>query len=301
MNPYYREYSQYLKELFGCKVQKLSVDMAFSCPNRDGRLGTGGCIYCNNDAFSPDLEKRGTPVAEQIERGKVFFGRKYPEMKYLAYFQSYTSTYGESGRLLDYYRSALTEDVVGILIGTRPDCIPDELIAGLTALERSHNTKIMIEFGVESMHDRTLERINRHHDSSCAIDAIERCSAAGFPIGVHLIAGLPGEDENDIFETVDRINALPVSSVKFHQLQVLKGTKLAQMHAAGELTDCLSFTPDSYARLCARIVKRLRSDIAIDRFVAQAPADMLISPKWGLKNYEFTALLHKCLESGEPY
>ncbi len=293
---YYREYSDFLATLFDGKVQKLSVDLALGCPNRDGTLGRGGCIYCNNDAFSPDAAKRGLAVREQLARGKAFFARKYTAMRYLAYFQSYTSTYGGRELLLKAYREAIADpDVVGLVIGTRPDCLPDELIDSIKKLKESSGKEILIEFGVESMHDATLNRINRHHSSQTVAEAIERVAAAGFPVGVHLILGLPGEDEAMMRQTVERISALPVSSVKFHQLQLLRGTALAAMYEAGELTDTLSFTAEEYAELCARLLPSLRPDIAIDRFVAQAPAGMLISPQWGLKNHEFTALLHRVL------
>ncbi len=296
MNPYYREYGTLLSERFGGKVQKLSVDLALGCPNRDGTLGRGGCIYCNNAAFSPDADKAGRPVAEQIQRGKEFFARKYPEMKYLAYFQSYTGTYAAHSRLVKAYTEALSQDdVVGIIIGTRPDCLPDSLLDTLEALRVETGKEIMIEFGVESAHDITLRRINRGHSWQTTVDAIHRTAAKGFPIGVHLILGLPGENDEMMAATVRQISALPVEAVKFHQLQVLRGTPLHTMYERGELTDILSFTATEYASLCARILKELRPDIAVDRFVAQAPDQMLVSPRWGLKNYQFTALLHRLL------
>ncbi len=301
MDGLYKQYSDFLAGYFEGQVQKLSVDLAFTCPNRDGSLGRGGCIYCNNAAFSPDAAKAGLPVAEQLARGKAFFARKYPGMRYLAYFQSYTSTYGEHARLLAAYGEALADgDVVGIVIGTRPDCLPDSLIESLRSLSEQTSKKIFIEFGVESSYDVTLRRINRHHTWADVESAVMRAATAGFPVGVHLILGLPGETEDMMAETVRRINALPVSTVKFHQLQILKGTALADMERRGQLTDMLRFTPESYAALCARMLKILRPDIAVDRFVAQAPADLLLSPRWGLKNYQFTALLAKAIAaSGE--
>lgn len=300
MNPYYREYSDFLAGFFEGKVQKLSIDLAFTCPNRDGSLGSGGCIYCNNAAFSPDAPKAGRPVAEQLARGKAFFSRKYPEMRYLAYFQSYTSTYGDTGYLLDAYAEALADsEVVGIVLGTRPDCLPDSLLGRLGQLSENTAKKIFIEFGVESSHDTTLERINRHHTWADVVDAVHRTVAVGFPVGVHLILGLPGETEAMMAETVRCISALPVSTVKFHQLQILKGTVLAEMERRGELQDMPRYTPETYAALCARLLKELRSDIAVDRFVAQAPSDLLIAPRWGLKNYQFASLLAKAIAAGQ--
>lgn len=292
MGARYREYSSFLATLFDGKIQKISIDLNLGCPNRDGTIGRGGCIYCNNSAFSPDDTKAGLPVPEQIARGKQFFAHKYPHMRYLAYFQSYTGTYAKHSFLIDAYTQALADsDVVGIVIGTRPDCLPNELLAKLQALKEQTKKEILIEFGVETLHDITLRRINRGHSADTAIDAIRRTAAAGFPVGIHLIIGLPGESEQMVFDTITRINSLPISSVKFHQLQILRHTPLAAQYTAGKLTDILEFTPESYADICRRIIAILRPDIAIDRFLAQAPPDLLIYPRWGLKNYQFTALL----------
>ncbi|MBD5233662.1 MAG: TIGR01212 family radical SAM protein [Bacteroidales bacterium] len=298
MNPYFKEYSDFLAEHFSGKIQKISIDLALGCPNRDGSLGRGGCIYCNNTAFSPDSDKSSFGVAAQIERGKQFFARKYPTMRYLAYFQSYTSTYGAHPRLLKAYAEALADaDTVGIVIGTRPDCMPDELLSELKKLAQESGKEILIEFGVETMHDKTLEFINRHHTAAQARDAIMRTAHAGFSVGVHLILGLPGENEQMYFETVDAVNSLPISTLKFHQLQILEATPLASMYRDG-LSVAL-FTPNAYADLCVKLLDRLRPDIAIDRFVAQAPAHLLIAPKWGLKNYEFREILLRKLKERE--
>lgn len=292
MTSWYREYSDFLAEHFDGKIQKLSIDAAFTCPNRDGSIGIGGCTYCNNSSFSPMSDKRRLSVREQIALGKEFFARKYLSMRYLAYFQSYTSTYGDSDRLMALYAEAAAQpDIVGLVIGTRPDCVPDALLQRLKTLD----TKIFIEFGAESSHDSTLRRINRGHSWTQVVDAVERTAAAGFPVGLHFILGLPGEDADMMLHTVRRASKLPISTIKFHQLQILRGTALAHQYDSGELTDIASFTPESYAELCADVIGVLRSDIAIDRFVASAPADILIAPRWGLKNYQFTALLHRHL------
>ncbi len=289
MNPYYKDYSEFLAEHFDGKVQKLSVDVGFTCPNRDGSAGTGGCIYCNNRAFSPDWDKRHTPVAEQIARGKRFFGKKYPDMKYLAYFQSYTSTYASPDSLMALYNEALDQDdIVGLIIGTRPDCMPDSLLDRIASLD----TKVFIEYGAESSHNSTLSLINRCHTWEATVDAVHRTAARGIPVGLHLILGLPGEDEEMMTTTVERVSSLPVSTVKFHQLQILRGTTLEKM---APMLDIPAFTAEEYAALCARLLGHLRSDIAVERFVAQAPDDMLLSPRWGLKNYQFTSLLQKHL------
>lgn len=295
MNSHYKDYATYLAERFDGKVQKLTVDAGFTCPNRDGTLGRGGCIYCNNRSFSP-VEAGGDDIERQLEKAKRFFSRKYPQMGYLAYFQSYTNTYGETvDRLEALYRRALAVDgVIGLIIGTRPDCMPDELLERLAEINRSR--RVIIEYGAETSHDSTLRAINRCHDSACTADAVRRTKAAGLDTGVHLILGLPGETETMMLETVDFINSLPVDTVKFHQLQVIKGTRLAADIAAGRI----SYTPptvDEYVDLCAKIVRRLRHDIAIERFVSQSPSELLIAPRWGLKNYQFTAILNKRLDA----
>lgn len=294
MNAYYRDYADFLADYFDGKVQKISVDVGGTCPNRDGTLSLGGCTYCNNEAFSPTFTKRILPVGEQLEKGKEFFRRKYPQMRYLAYFQSYTATYGNHFRMFD--QAMEDSEVVGIVIGTRPDCIPDELLAQLKQLQQQSGKRVFIELGAETSHNQTLGRINRCCDWEIIVDAVKRIDECGFPVGLHLILGLPGETEEMMLLTVDRVNRLPVSMVKFHQLQILRGTVLATETPS----DIIQFTPETYADLCCRIVHRLRPDIAIERFVAQAPAHLLISPRWGLKNYQFTNLLLNRLASTPP-
>ncbi len=283
-----KSYAEFLAEIFEGKVQKLPIDTQRICPNRDGSAGTGGCTYCLNGAFSPDGGKAGLSVREQIARGRKFFAGKYGKMRYLAYFQSHTPTHGPLDEVLDEIKEAMSEpDVAGVAISTRPDCIPDELLHEL----RMTDKPVIIEIGVESMHDRTLERINRCHDRATSEDAISRCAAAGFPVGVHLIMGLPGEDERMMLETVRRVNELPISTIKLHHLQILRGTVLGRAYERGEITDIVEFTPESYAALCRKVIDILRHDIAIERLVASAPPELLISPRWGLKPGEFMKLI----------
>lgn len=276
-------------------MQKLTVDAGFTCPNRDGTLSTGGCIYCNNLSFSPGAGTRAS-VTEQLEQSRRFFSRKYTDMRYLAYFQSYTGSYGELQHLLALYDEALAVDGVdGLIIGTRPDCMPDVLLEALAG--RSRRRFVMIEYGAESSHDRTLALINRCHTWADTADAVRRTHAAGLPVGIHLIMGLPGESEADMLATVDAVNLLPVDVVKFHQLQVVRGTRLHAMLERGEI-EVPEMSVDDYIELCVKIVGRLRDDIVIERFVSQSPAGMLVSPRWGLKNYEFAERLRKRLLSG---
>ncbi len=293
MTKYYRDFADFLAEHFTGKMQKLAVNAGLSCPNRDGTIGRGGCTYCNNSSFNPSYCSPTLSVTEQIETGKAFFARKYPAMRYLAYFQAYTNTHGAVDRLMPLYEEALRADKVdGLIIGTRPDCMPPELLDRLKKLAETRF--VMIEYGAESSHNATLERINRCHTWEATVEATERTAAAGIPVGLHLINGLPGEDEEMIMATVDAINRLPVDVVKFHQLQILRGTRMEADIRAG-LYDVARWSADEYIDLCVRIISRLRKDIAIERFVSQAPADLLVSPRWGLKNHEFTDRLNRRL------
>lgn len=292
----WRNYSDYLSRIFpGIKVQKIAVNAGFSCPNRDGTKGRGGCTYCNNTTFNPAYCSPRLSVAQQMAKGRDFFARKYPEMKYLAYFQAYTNTHGPVDRVLGLYREALSQpDVVGLIIGTRPDCMPDPLLEQLARM-RAEGVYIMIEYGAESSHDETLRRVNRCHTWSDTADAVRRTHSAGIDTGLHLIMGLPGETREMMLSTIDAVNTLPVDTVKIHQLQLVRETRMAADIEAG-LYDIPRFTVEEYADLCRDIVRRLRSDIAIERFVSQSPADMLIYPRWGLKNYQFTNLLQQRLK-----
>lgn len=290
----YRDFSDFLKEHFDVKVQKITVNAGFTCPNRDGTKGRGGCTYCNNQSFNPEYCRPALSVREQLERGKEFFARKYPQMKYLAYFQAYTNTHSDDiDRLMRLYEEALeTPDVVGLIIGTRPDCMPQELLDRLAGLGKW----VMVEYGAESACDRTLEMVNRCHTWADTADAVRRTHAVGIPCGLHLIMGLPGEDEDVMLATIDRVNELPVDTVKIHQLQLVRGTRMARDVESG-LYDIPRFTAEEYVGLCVRILQRLRKDIAVERFVSQSPSELLIYPRWGLKNYQFTNLLHNRLEA----
>lgn len=287
----YTDYAAYLKRFFNGKVQKLTINTGSGCPNRDGTKGRGGCTYCNNASFSPAIGAAGESVTSQLEAGKRFFARKYPDMSYLAYFQSYTNTYGDPRVLMSQYREALSVDgIVGLIIGTRPDMLPDNLLDQLAELAQSHY--VMVELGAESSHDVTLARVNRCHSWADTVDAVERAHAAGLHVGLHLIMGLPGETRDMMLETVRRVVELPVDVLKLHQLQVLRGTRMAL-----EADTIDTFTVDDYIDLCCDIVRIVPPSIAIERFTSSAPADMLIKPRWGLKNYQFTNLLHNRLNS----
>ncbi len=291
MNGFYTDYAEYMRRFFPYhKVQKISVNTDAGCPNRDGTLGRGGCIYCDNTSFTPAYCFGHKSVAEQIESGKHFFGRKYPDMRYLAYFQSYTGTHRKDVKELEetYLTAAQIPGVVGLIIGTRPDCLPESVTDLLSELNRQ--LPVFVELGVESMHDSTLRAINRGHDSHCSQNAIISLACKGLHVGVHLIAGLPGESAEDALDTVRQICGLPVESFKLHHLQILRGTPLHRMWTEG-LIDVKPLTVDEYLDFCVRVTKNTPRHIAIERFLASSPPEKVIAPSWGLKNYQFTNLL----------
>ena len=290
--PYYYDYGTWIRHRFPFRVQKISVDAGFTCPNRDGRLSTGGCIYCDNRTFNPAYCQRQDSITQQLEAGKLFFARKYPEMKYLAYFQAYTNTYASIDHLRQLYEEALSvKDVVGIVIGTRPDCVSDELLDYLEGLNR--RTFLIVEYGVESANDDTLRRINRGHTFEQSRVAIKNTHQRGILTGAHIILGLPGEDAQENLRQAPVISSLPIDILKIHQMQIIRGTRLA---AEFERNSFHIYEIDEYIRLIANYIQRLRKDLVLERFVSQSPKELLIAPHWGLKNHEFTDLLNNYLK-----
>ena len=294
MSLYYNDFGTWIRKRFpNFRVQKISIDAGFSCPNRDGRISSGGCIYCDNRTFNPVYCDRKKSITEQLQEGKEFFSRKYPDMKYLAYFQAYTNTYAQVDTLHRMYEEALAVDgVVGIVIGTRPDCVSDELLDYLEALSR--RTFLLVEYGIESVNDETLRHINRGHDFACSRDAVERTHARGILTGGHIIIGLPGEDADESLRQAPIISSLPLDILKIHQMQIIKGTRLAQEYLAHPFH---VYTVEEYIDVIVRYISLLRKDLVLERFVSQSPTELLVAPKWGLKNYEFTNLLNNRLKA----
>lgn len=291
MTTFYNDFGTWMHNNLPYKVQKISVDAGFSCPNRDGKVGVGGCIFCDNKTFNPKYCNAKKSVTEQILEGKAFFGAKYPDMKYLAYFQAYSNTYASVERLKQLYNEALAvDDVAGLVIGTRPDCLGNDVFDLLEKLSRQ--TFLILEIGVESVNDNTLQLINRGHDFNCSKMAIEEAHLRGITTCVHLILGLPGENEEMCIQQAKTISKLPVNIIKLHQMQIIRGTKLAEMYAEKPFK---LFSVDEYIDLIIKYMAYLRRDIVLERFVSQSPADMLVAPKWGLKNHEFTDKLNKRL------
>ena len=288
MKKRYNDYGTWIREQFPFRVHKISVDAGFSCPNRDGKVGRGGCVFCDNRTFNPAYCEREKSITEQIIAGKEFFKRKYPDMKYLAYFQAYSNTYADVETLKRRYEEALSvEDVVGIVIGTRPDCVPDDTLDYLDKLNRQ--TFMIVEYGIESANDETLRIINRGHSFECSADAVRRTADRGIITGGHVIIGLPGEGPEECLRQADIISSLPLNILKLHQMQVVKGTRLAEMNPY------IYNKVEDYIRLVAEYISRLRPDLILERFVSQSPKGMVIAPSWGLKNHEFTNLLDNYL------
>lgn len=301
MNPtfLYTDFGTYLREQLPIKVQKISINAGFTCPNRNGDKGWGGCTYCNNQTFNPAYCKTERTVTEQLEEGKRFFARKYPDMKYLAYFQAYTNTYGDVKTVIGKYEEALAvNDIVGIVIGTRPDCMPNELLEYLKELNR--RTFLMVEYGIESVNDATLARINRGHTYAETIDAVERTAKAGIRTGGHVILGLPGEEHDELMRQAAVLSELPLTTLKLHQLQLIRGTRMAHEYEQRP-KDFHLYTADEYIDLVIDYVEHLRSDLVLERFVSQSPKELLIAPDWGLKNYEITERIKKRMRERATY
>jgi radical SAM protein (TIGR01212 family) len=290
-NKFYKDFGELLAKHFPYKVQKISIDAGFTCPNRDGSKAVGGCTYCNNQSFSPGYGGKRRSVSDQLRDGIAFFSYKYPEMKYLAYFQSYTNTYDSIDKLIALYEEALTyPSVVGLIVGTRPDCMPDELLDYFAEL--SKRTFLIIEYGLESTLDSTLEFINRGHTYAESVEAIGKTASRGIYTGAHLILGLPHESREQILAHAGIVSQLPLTTLKLHQLQLIKGTVMSrQYYEHPEWFDL--FKVDDYVDLCIDFAERLNPDFVIERFVSQSPKQLLIAPDWGLKNFEFTARILK--------
>lgn len=293
----YNDFGNWIRKKFPFRVQKISVDAGFTCPNRDGRLSVHGCTYCDNRTFSPSYCSRTKSIREQIEEGKAFFSHKYPEMKYLAYFQSFTNTYGTVEQLKQRYEEALAvEDVVGLVIGTRPDCVDEEKLDYLAGLNK--NNFIIVEYGIESANDDTLRRINRGHTFETCQKAIKQTKERGIITGGHIIIGLPGEDKKESLRQAPIISECGLDILKIHQMQIIKGTRLAREYMEKPFH---LYSVDEYIHLISEYIQYLNKDLILERFVSQSPKDLLIAPKWDIKNYVFTNRLIKEMISSGSY
>ncbi len=294
----YKSYRQYLEELLGQRVQKVAINTGMGCPNRDGTLGSGGCTFCVNEAFTPSYCSPEKSVELQITEGIGFHKHRYAKStKFLAYFQSFSNTYASVDKLKSTYKQALNNpDIVGLVIGTRPDCIDAEKL-DLIAEFAKELEYVIVEYGVESVYDKTLERINRGHDFQCARSAIELTANRGIHVGAHFIIGLPGEDEEMILNSINTINTLPLNTIKFHQLQLFSGTAMVDdYHLHPE--DFKFYSVEEYIDLFCEVVARLRSDIIIERFASEAPPRYHFEGQspWGkIRNERLVQLLEQRL------
>ncbi len=288
----WNDYSSYIKRIFGIRVQKISIDAGFTCPNRDGKISRGACFYCTNESFSPFYCTPKLSVTEQLQKGIEFFSKKYKTQKYLAYFQSYTNTYGKVEDLKKLYLEALAvEGVIGLVIATRPDCIDEEIMKMLK--EISKDKYLSIEYGAESTKNETLNFINRGHSWEQTIKAVELANNFQINCGLHFIIGLPGEDKTDFLNHAKKISKLNIQTLKIHQMQVLKKTKLADVYKESpELFYNLNL--ENYLDLMAEFLGFLNPNIVVERFTSESPKEMIIYPNWkGKKNFEISHMLEK--------
>ncbi len=300
----YHDYSSFIKKEFGERVQKISLDTGFTCPNRDGTKGVGGCTYCNNNTFNPYYCKPKKSITQQLNEGIGFFSKKYKTQKYLAYFQAYTNTYAEINLVKELYNEAISHpEIIGLVIGTRPDCINEELINFLSKISR--NYYVSLEFGVESTLNKTLKAINRCHTYEDTKAAYKLAANKGLHLGAHLIIGLPGETHDEILNHAVELSKLPIHSLKIHQLQIVKHTVMA-LQFKKEPNLFRLFTVENYIDFITTFITLLRPDIIIERFISESPSHLLIAPKWGIKNFEMVAkidkkLIEKDLWQGKNY
>ncbi len=295
----YNDFPTYFRKLFSERVQKVSVDAGFTCPNRDGTKGRGGCTYCNNKTFKPTYCNLENSVSYQVQQGIRFFEKKYKSMRFLAYFQAYTSTWAPLENLIPLYEEALQHPkIIGLVISTRPDAVDEELLNYLADL--SKKVYVMVEFGLESHLDKSLEKMNRGHTFSESVWALEQTAIRKINNCAHLILGLPGENKSDWLEQARVISQLPVNNLKLHQLQIHKGTAL-EKHFRKNPDDFHLFSAEDYIDLVVDYLELLNPKIIVERFISQAPPEMLIAPKWGLKNFEFVAKVEKRLAERDTW
>ena len=296
----YNDFSSFVRKKFNGRVQKVSIDAGFTCPNKDGTKGVGGCTYCNNNTFNPDYCKPIKPIKVQIDEGIEFFSKKYKTQKYLAYFQAFTNTYAPLKDLRKMYEEAIShKDVLGLVIATRPDCIKDEALDYLEELSE-RGCFIKLEFGLESTKNETLEAINRCQTHEEAIDAFNRADGRGLHLGGHLILGLPGETKEDMLHHARMVSQLPINTLKIHHLQIVKHTMMAvQFKKTPEMFTFMEL--DEYIDLLVDFVELLNPKIIVERFFSESPARMLIYPKYGLKNFEVKHLVEKRMEERDAW
>lgn len=297
MKERYRSYRKYVNEKFGCRVNKLSVDVGFTCPNRDGSIAQGGCVYCNNDSFVPPYARARYPMREQISRGMEYLRKRFKAKKFIVYFQAYTNTYADVAQLERMYREALSwEDVVGIAVGTRSDCIDEEKLDMFERLARE--CYVTIEYGIESIYDRTLEFMNRGHDYRSVVDAIELTKGRGIDIGAHIIVGMPTETKEEMLEMADEVSTLGLDSFKVHNLHIVRNTPLARMYKEKPFP---LFEYEEYIDFIVSFLERLSPEIVVERLFTDTPHDLLIAPIWNKSHLQVLQGIEAELLSRDTY
>ncbi len=300
-NRRFNSYSAHFKRLFGERMQKVTINTGLSCPNRDGSLGVGGCTFCNNEAFTPSYCQPSKSITQQIDEGIEFHINRYRKAsRYLAYFQSFSNTYSTLENLKSLYNEAIAHpQIAGLIIGTRPDCVDAEKLDYFAQIAKSHY--VAIEYGVESTYDQTLESINRGHSFECARWAIEESAQRGVQVGAHFILGLPGESEEMLHSQIETINSLPINTIKFHQLQIFKGTAMAEEY--DKHPERFSFWEvDEYIDMFIDMLEHLRPDIVVERFASEAPPRYHHGKNWGLiRNETLLSLFEKRLKERNTY
>jgi radical SAM protein (TIGR01212 family) len=292
MDKRYYDFNTYLRNIFGCRVQKITIDAGLSCPNRDGTLSTEGCIYCNDRGSGTGAYARGLSVTDQLLEGKRVLSKRYKAKKFIAYFQSFSNTYAPFDRLKKIYEEALAvENVVGLSIGTRPDCVDEPILNLLSGYSEDYLT--WIEYGLQSAHDRTLAFINRGHDVACFKKAVNITRNRGIKICAHVIIGLPMEEKHHILETADTIADLKIDGIKIHMLYVVAGTKLEQVYLQGQYR-CLE--QQEYVNLVCDFIEHIPKDMVIQRLTGDPHPGELVAPLWSLRKAETLALIRQRLE-----
>lgn len=293
MDKRYYDLNTYLRAIFGCRVQKISIDAGLSCPNRDGSLSKRGCIYCNARGSGTGAHQRGISIADQVEQSKKALARRYKAKKFIAYFQSFTNTYAPVDRLRHLYDEALAvSDVVGLSIGTRPDCVDDSILSLLGTYAKDY--LIWVEYGLQSAHDETLARINRGHDVKSFEQAVKKTRKLGIPVCAHVILGLPGETRTQMLETAGYLAELGIDGIKLHLLYVVKGTALETLYSRGGY-QCL--TRAEYVDTVCDFLARIPEDVVIQRLTGDPHPDELVAPKWSLEKGRNLSLIQEALES----
>lgn len=297
MDRRYNSFGSYIRKRFGTSVYKVNVDAGFTCPNRDGTIGDSGCIYCNNDSFRPNSCRPTLSVSEQIKSGIEYIKKRYKAEKFLVYFQPYTNTYGLVDELERLYKEALSESsVIGLAIGTRPDAIDEDKIALLESL--ADKDFILVEYGMQSIYDRTLEFIKRGHNYATFRKALDLTQDRGIFIGAHIIVGFPTETREEMLSMADELSHLPIGFLKIHQLQVIKNTPLEIMYKENPF---YTFGYEEYIEFVADFIERLSARIVLERVFATAPDSILIAPRWGKSRQQILRDIERRLEIKNTY